>query len=114
MSESDTFPQDHLIEDASGAVPAPSQPAAPTTTTAAHSIVNAPSQPARSTAPTAEHSIANAFMLALPAEAHVLLSLICRALEAEADAATQDAACQVGPRFTAIPASAETGMPAAL
>jgi len=92
MSETATLPQDLAIENASGTVPAPSQTAA-------------------STVGTTEHSIVSASMLALPAEAHMLLEMIGRGLAPEADAATRDAARELWARFTQMLATAVPTMP---
>src|SRR5512140_1007283 len=91
MSETATLPQDHVIETASSALPAPSQTA-------------------DTTVGTTEHGIVNPAMLALPPEAHMLLELIGRGLTPEADAATRDAARELWARFTQMLATAAPGM----
>src|SRR5262249_41959316 len=73
LPDCDPLPQAPFIEDAGGPVPAPPRAMPPAAATAEHSIVNAP-------------------MLPLAPEAHMLLALIGRALDPDADAATRDAA----------------------
>ena len=92
MSETATLPQDHVIENASSAVPAPSPTAASTGGTTEHSIVSAP-------------------MLAMPTEATVLLGLISRGLDPDVDPVTRDAARVLWARFTEMLATTASAMP---
>lgn len=97
MSESVTLPQDPPSESASGAVPAPSQPAAPTVSTAEHSMARAPML-----APPA-----------LPPETQALLELIGRGLAPDADDSTRDAARDLWAQFAHTIATPAPVMPAA-